>query len=141
MRSTVTPEELGMRFLVLSHRVRRVVDSRMNEGGLSLARTKLLRVLAEGRPIRQSALAQELGFAARTITETVDGLERDGLVVRTPDPADRRAKLVGLTDAGTTVLATASRAGEQVLKEIFGVLGHKERAAFATLLDLIDRAA
>ncbi|OMI41175.1 MarR family winged helix-turn-helix transcriptional regulator [Streptomyces sparsogenes] len=140
MSGTVTPEELGMRFLVLSHRVRRVVDDRMTERGPSLARTKLLRVLAEQGRLRQSALAQRLDLAARTVTETVDALERDGLVARTPDPADRRAKLVSLTDEGSAALDAAHGTGEQVLREIFGALGPEQRETLAGLLGLIDRA-
>ncbi|MEU9543492.1 MULTISPECIES: MarR family winged helix-turn-helix transcriptional regulator [Streptomyces] len=140
MGDTVGPEELGMRFLTLSHRVRRVVDDRMADGGLSLARTKLLQVLAEQGPTRQSSLALQLGFAARTVTEAVDGLERDGLVERSPDPTDRRAKLVNITDAGNTAFIAASRAGGQVLRDIFGVLAGDERETLAGLLELIDRA-
>ncbi|MFD8377753.1 MarR family winged helix-turn-helix transcriptional regulator [Streptomyces sp. NPDC059679] len=139
--NAVTAEELGLRFLALSHRVRRVVDDRMAAAGLSLARTKLLRILRELGPTRQSSLAEHLGFAARTVTETVDGLERDGLIERATDATDRRAKLVSLTRAGSAVLVTATQAGEQVLQEVFGSLGHEQRASMIQLCDLIDSAA
>ncbi|WP_407647118.1 MarR family transcriptional regulator [Actinacidiphila soli] len=58
----------------------------MAAAGLSLARTKLLRVLDEQGPTRLSSLADQLGFAARTVTETVDGLERDGPRRAQPGP-------------------------------------------------------
>jgi DNA-binding MarR family transcriptional regulator len=37
----------------------------------------------------------------------LDELERDGLISRTPDPADRRARIVDLTDAGRARHAAA----------------------------------
>lgn len=126
---------------MLAHRVRRVVDEQMAAAGLSLARTKLLRVLDEQGPTRLSSLADQLGFAARTVTETVDGLERDGLVERNPDPTDRRAKLVVLTRDGVAVLATANTAGQHVLQNIFGALTDEQLKALSGLLGTIDIAA
>ncbi|MFD6338566.1 MarR family winged helix-turn-helix transcriptional regulator [Streptomyces sp. NPDC060131] len=138
---TPAAERVGLEFLFLAHRVRRVVDDRMAAGGLSLARTKLLRLLDEQGPTRLSSLAEQLGFAARSVTETVDGLARDGLVERGPDPTDRRAKLVVITREGNAVLATASTAGERVLQDIFGALDDDQRTTLGGLLGAIDTAA
>ncbi|WP_223836608.1 MarR family transcriptional regulator [Paenibacillus oceani] len=38
-------------------------------------------------------LAAELGIKARTVTDFVDALEIDNLLVRVPDPTDHRATL------------------------------------------------
>ncbi len=43
-------------------------------------------------PMNQSTLAGLLGFAPRSVTDTVDALERDGLVTRTEDEHDRRQR-------------------------------------------------
>ncbi len=48
----------------------------------------------------QLALAQYLGVDRTVMTYLLDDMERAGLVVRRPDPADRRARQVVLTDAG-----------------------------------------
>ncbi|MDX6313411.1 MAG: hypothetical protein QOF84_5498 [Streptomyces sp.] len=141
MDGTTDAEGVGLRFLMLAHRVRRVVDEQMAAAGLSLARTKLLRVLDEQGPTRLSSLADQLGFAARSVTETVDGLERDGLVERNPDPTDRRAKLVVLTRDGVAVLATANTSGQHVLQNIFGALSDEQLKALDGLLGTIDTAA
>jgi DNA-binding MarR family transcriptional regulator len=58
----------------------------------------MLRHLAEGVPL--GALAAKLHVSPRNVTGLVDHLERDGLVVRVPDPADRRSVLARLTDLG-----------------------------------------
>jgi DNA-binding MarR family transcriptional regulator len=135
------PERLGLRYLTLAYRVRKVVDKHMIASGLSLARWKVLEILDGKGSIRQKALAQELGFAERSVTQAVESLASDGLVERMPDPADGRAKLVTLTDEGAAALAAGTKAGAQVLQRIFGTLDRKQLASLDALLNAIDDAA
>lgn len=133
---TLTPERVGERFLAVFHRLRRAADERMTASGLSLARTKVLRHLDQSGPVRPGALASVCGVVPHSITDIVDGLERDGLAERQPDPADRRAKLVRLTDKGAVALTTAAATREHLLNTLFGALDPAEQQ---TLLDLLDR--
>ena len=57
-----------------------------------------------GEPSSQLALAQHLGVNRTVMTYLLDDLERAGLVERRPDPADRRARRVAITDSGRTLL-------------------------------------
>jgi DNA-binding MarR family transcriptional regulator len=134
------PEQVGLRYLSVAFRVRKVLDEHMTASGLSLARAKALQVLERTAAIRQTSLAQELGLAQRSITQAVEGLERDGLVERTPDPADGRAKLVRLTEEGAAALAASTDTGNQVLQRIFGTLDRKQLASLDALLTLVDTA-
>ena len=134
------PERLGLRYLTVAYRVRKVVDKHMISSGLSLARWKVLETLHGTGSIRQKALAQELGFAERSVTQAVESLAGDGLVERMPDPADGRAKLVTLTDEGAAALAAGTKAGAQVLQRIFGTLDPKQLASLDELLKVIDNA-
>lgn len=55
----------------------------------------------EGQPVRtQAALAEFIGADKSRIIGVLDELENDGLLERTRDPADRRARLVAITPAG-----------------------------------------
>jgi DNA-binding MarR family transcriptional regulator len=65
----------------------------------------VLASLGTGEPSTQVALAQHLGVDRTMMTYLLDDLEEAGLVERRPDPADRRARRVTLTDAGTARLA------------------------------------
>ena len=60
----------------------------------------VLAVAGQGEPKSQLALAQHLGVDRTAMTYLLDDLEAAGLVERRPDPADRRARRVTLTDAG-----------------------------------------
>jgi len=106
-----------------------------------MARTKMLRRLHEQGPTRQNVLATDFGLSPHSITDLVDGLERHGLAERRPDPTDRRAKLVAITDAGEAGLAVANATRERLLKEIFGALSEADRTTFLRLLDGLDDAA
>jgi len=140
MADMVTPERVGERFLAVFHRLRRAADERMTASGLSLARTKVLRHLAESGPVRPGALASVCGVVPHSITDIVDGLERDGLAERQPDPADRRAKLIRLTGDGAAALTTAAATREHLLNTLFGALDAAERQNLLDLLDRLDTA-
>ena len=135
------PERVGLRYLAVAYRVRKVLDEHMVASGLSLARAKALQVLDRNGALRQASLAEELGLAQRTVTQAVESLARDGLVTRTRDPLDGRAKLVTLTDAGAAALAAGTDAGGQLLQRIFGTLDRKQLASLEELLQVIDSAA
>jgi DNA-binding MarR family transcriptional regulator len=133
----VSAIELGQTYLELHHQLHRIVDQSMTCAGLSLARAKVLMRLSEAGPMNQATLAGLLGFAPRSVTDTVDALERDGMVVRTDDQRDRRARIVTITPAGCESLAAAQIVRGQAMDQIFGVLSATERARFAALLTTI----
>ena len=77
--------------------------------GVSPPRLSALSVVVFAGPIGIGALATAEGVAAPTMTRLVDGLERDGLVRRRPDPADARGVLVEATATGERVLTKGRR--------------------------------
>ena len=132
---------MGERYLAVHHRMFRAVNDEMAGCGLSVARTKVLRRLCEQGPTRQSVLAADFALSPHSITDIVDGLERLGLAERRPDPVDRRAKLVAITDAGRTALDAANATWERLLTQIFGSLSQADRETLLRLLGSLDEAA
>jgi DNA-binding MarR family transcriptional regulator len=137
----VTPEQLGERYLAVHHRMFRAVNDEMSGCGLSMARTKVLMQLREQGPTRQNVLAAYFEMAPHSITDIVDGLERQGLAQRRPDATDRRAKLVAITEAGEACLDIANATRERLLKQVFGALSETDRATLLRLLGTLDEAA
>jgi DNA-binding MarR family transcriptional regulator len=134
MPKSVSPVDAGQSYLELHRQLHRIVDQAMSSAGLSLARAKVLMHLDSEGPMNQATLAGLLGFAPRSVTETVDGLERDGLVTRADDPRDRRARIVALTASGRDALNTALDVKTKTMDSIFGVLNATERAQLVALL-------
>jgi DNA-binding MarR family transcriptional regulator len=57
----------------------------------------------------QLSLAQAIGYDKSRLIGLLDGLEAEGLLTREPDPDDRRAKIIALTDAGRKRYEAARR--------------------------------
>ncbi len=93
----------------------------------------LLRLQRSG-PLRVKELADALGLDPTTITRHVDDLAQRGLVVRVPDPADRRAVLVQLTSSARSLLDAAEVDRRGRLRS--GLCGWSagDRTTFADLL-------
>ena len=77
-----------------------------------------------------STLAARAQITKQAMAELVQHLERHGYVVRVPDPADRRAKLVQPTDRGQAVIAIAQQLVPEVERRINDVLGAARARAF-----------
>lgn len=59
---------------------------------------------------RLTELADKAGITKQAMSELVIDLERLGYIERTPDPRDRRAKLIGFTEKGRAAVQEATRA-------------------------------
>lgn len=75
---------------------------------ISLRQYRLLERLLE-QPARTSALASTSGVSQATASAAISALEGRGLVERSPDPEDRRASLVTVTEAGRALYEEARR--------------------------------
>lgn len=89
-----------------------------------------------GPPYRLSPtdLYRSFLISSGAMTNRIDRLEEAGLVVRTPDPYDRRAILVGLTPRGHQLINTAVRAHLANYERILVPLSRSERAVVIRLL-------
>ncbi|WEO99312.1 MarR family transcriptional regulator [Streptomyces sp. FXJ1.172] len=78
---------------------------------LDRAAVALLRQIADCEPLRPGELAQRLGVEASHVTRTVQQLHKAGYASRVPDPDDRRAQRIQLTDAGREAVGRIREAG------------------------------
>ena len=100
-----------------------------------MAQMRTLRTLDRiGEPVRMGDLADHLHIVPRSATSVVDDLEAAGLVARHLDPADRRASLVALTDAGRALLAQARSLRAEANEQFVARLSTKDQADLRRLL-------
>lgn len=109
--------------------------------GLTFARAALLAALDTDGPQRMGQLAHRLGVVPRTVTPMVDALEEEGLLVREPDPDDRRATLLRITEKGTAELSRTRSDRRTAVDEVFAALSDEERSALAGALEKLRAAA
>ena len=88
------------------------------------------------RPRRMGALAQLLLTGPPSVTAAADRLEEMGLVQRLPDPDDRRALLLHLTDQGRAVRSQLDEEARRLFRQVSG-LSTDEIAQFAALCEKI----
>lgn len=118
----------------VARRLRHVSRDALASWEVTPAQVRALGVLARHGVQRPGALAEHLHIAPRSGTEVVDALVERGLVTRSPDPQDRRALLVALTDRGVEVVGTIQAARAAEADRLFAVLDADERVALAGLL-------
>jgi DNA-binding MarR family transcriptional regulator len=83
----------------------------------------------------QLALAQHLGVDRTVMTYLLDDLEGAGLIERRPDPADRRARRITATPAGTRLAGQLDRRLRAAEEGLLAPLGSEgERQSFRALL-------
>lgn len=89
--------------------------------------------------LRLSDLARGANMTPQAMGELVDELEGLGYLVRRPDPTDRRAKLITLTESGRQCVAAGiDTIGdiERRITDVLGARGHRElRTMLLTLLE------
>ena len=112
----------------------RTMDRRMTQCGASFARTRVLLVLSKFGQQRATDIADRFSQSPRTVTEAIDALERDGLVSRSPDPSDRRAKLIHITDKGIASLEKTEPMRKKFISETFGQLSDEEQHQFHRII-------
>jgi DNA-binding MarR family transcriptional regulator len=122
------------------HLLRRL---RIEDGalGISAPRLSALSVVVFAGPIPIGELAGAEGVRPPTMTRLVDGLERDGLVKREPDPDDRRGVIVRATPKGVRTLTRGRARRVEVLAEQLRTFPREDLATLATAADLLDRVA
>ncbi len=102
---------------------------------------QVLSSAAKGDAGTQLAMAQRLGVDRTVMTYLLDDLEKAGLVERRPDPSDRRARRVLLTEAGNARLCDVERRLRRVEDHVLGPLDAAERDTLRTLLQRIAVAS
>ncbi|RIL04835.1 MAG: MarR family transcriptional regulator [Proteobacteria bacterium] len=128
---------LSLRVLQLAEDLTRAYDVHVRgHYGVSSGRLSLLLLLARGGATRPADLAERAGLARATVTRLLDGLARDGLVVRRRDGDDGRARRVELTAAGRRLL---QRIAPSHARRLAGLTRHIGPDGRRQLSDLIER--
>ncbi len=91
---------------MVNHLARLFVKS-INEGieplGSSAGQFPILLLLWEGNDISPSEISRRLDIEKATVTNTLNRMERDGLIQRAKDPNDARASIISISEKGLSL--------------------------------------
>ena len=120
-----------------SRLARRAFDERVRADGVTGPQARLLLLLQRTPGENQGYYADQLDVEPITMGRMVDRLEEAGLVERRPDPNDRRARRLHLTDKSRQKLARLRERLEGLVDEILAGLSEAEREEFRRLLTVV----
>lgn len=120
--------------------MRRALEQTLKPFNFTSAQFDVLQFLLHEDGMEHRELQRRLAIASPTLTNILDGMERDGHVVRRADPHDGRVKRLYLGAAARKLCASAAfcAAGDALVARMFDGFSEKERQAFARALSRIE---
>ncbi|MGW7337484.1 MarR family winged helix-turn-helix transcriptional regulator [Streptomyces sp. NPDC054808] len=119
-------------------RGRALVADALAAEGLKMWHHVVLSAVRDLAPVAQADLGRGIGLDPKDLVGVLNDLQSADLVVRVPDPGDRRKNAVSLTEEGGRVLARCEEAARAANDELLAPLTEDERAR---LMDLVRRVA
>jgi MarR family transcriptional regulator, transcriptional regulator for hemolysin len=109
---------LGFLIADTARLLRKRFDQRAREVGLTRAQWQVLAYLAMNEGINQAGLADLLEIEPITLSRHLGRMEEAGLVIRQPDPRDKRARILLLSEQANRLLDGFRAVGRCVIEEI-----------------------
>ena len=132
--------ELDRSFGFLVHDVARLYGRRFDRNGrwleLTRAQCRTLGYLARNEGINQAGLADLLEIRPMTLVRQIDRMQEAGWIERRPDPSDRRARRLYLTDKARPILGRIWDVASETQDQVLGALSPDEAER---LIDLLRR--
>jgi DNA-binding MarR family transcriptional regulator len=127
---------IWLRLLTCTQLIEKRVRANLRERfATTLPRFDLMAQLERYREgLKMNELSRLLMVTGGNVTTIVDQLEKEGLVERLDEPADRRAFRIRLTRSGEKAFAEMARAHEQWVVELLAGLSRREHAELLKLL-------
>jgi DNA-binding MarR family transcriptional regulator len=134
-------EKLSELFWSVARRLRHSSREALAPWDIAPSHSRALGVLMQHQALRLSELSDHLHIAPRSTTDVVDGLQQRGLIQRSPDPHDRRAMLVSLTDQGRRAGIAIRAARDADAERFFAALRDADRKELARILRTLRGSA
>jgi DNA-binding MarR family transcriptional regulator len=118
-----------------SHRAQTLVGKALAQEGMRRQHFTVLTSLSEQGEASQATLGRRLWIDPSDLHAIVGELEREGLIARFRDPADRRRNVVTITSAGTSTLKRLDALIDDAQCELVAQLSASERRELIQLLE------
>ena len=126
---------------VFMHRSMRDFKRFMDETGLSFSQINILMRLFHGGDTGISEIGDQLGVTNAAASQSVDRLVQLGLIKRTEDPIDRRAKRLELTPKGRALMEKGIEVRIKWVEGITTALTPEQQESIISALNLLTEAA
>jgi MarR family transcriptional regulator for hemolysin len=128
--------------VIASRRWRRVCHAALINYGVSEAcAMPLLMIGRMGDGVRQVTLAQAIGIESASLVRLLDQLCKGGLIQRSEDPADRRAKALSLTEQGRALTGAIETELVSLRRELMQDVSKDDLEAAVRVFQALERNA
>ena len=133
------PMDINIGYLLndSSRLLRRAFDERVRSLGLTAVQARLLLSLEKFPDNNQAFYADRLEVEPITLTRIVDRMEEAGWIARVPDPDDRRARHLHLTEKSRGIVGKLRGRVEGLVEDLAFDLSSGERAELIRLLGVV----
>lgn len=129
---------MGMRMAMVVRQWRAIIDSAITDTGLTQSSwTVLMQLHQLGDNVSVSELAEVQGIELPPLMRTLTQLEKQGYLLRSTSPYDKRIRLLTLTAEGRAILEKLNRVIEAYQQRVTETLPEAQLAAFSATLNQI----
>jgi len=127
-----------------SHTLRQISENGLAETGLSFAQYRILMLLLFAEQfdhmtaMNPSELSARQGISRNTVSSLIANLEKEGLVERELDTADKRRFLIKITARGRDLVHAQARQHFHNMDECFNTLTHEEKENISQILERLN---
>lgn len=126
---------------LLTRRWRQILDSEFRSSGLTDATWRpLLHLHILGDGVRQKELAASIGIEGPSLVRLIDTLVAKGLIQRTEDATDRRAKQLCLTEEGQLVVARIREIATPIENRLLSTFSDSDISEFGKFVLALEAA-
>lgn len=131
------PKTIGFLLNDTERMFRRAFDARSRELGITATQSRVLGYVLRNPGIRQRSLAELIEVEPITLSRMISRLEQSGLIVRSADPTDRRARLLDLTPLAEPLLDELRKTARAVVAEATDGFSTAEREQLTNLVERV----
>lgn len=132
------PYRLSITSNLVSDRIARAYESLF---GLTIPEWRLIAVIAEVEAITQADIGERTRMDKVTVSRAAIALVERGLLMRAPNPGDKRSHHLSLTPSGRDLYASVAPKALELESKIFARFSQQELNDFIAMLRRIDSAA
>lgn len=135
-----TARSLPIALLRARERVMGPIRNMLADVGITEQQWRVLRVLDEQGPMEPTRISEEACLLLPSLTRILQKLEEKAMIVRAPDPRDRRKQIVRVTEDGSAVIRANLGTSMQMMDHLREQMGSDRYEALLDLLNELHQA-
>lgn len=134
----VLSEFLPYRIVALGHVLSRRLGRAYADENIAIPEWRVLAVISQAEAMAARDVTAMTPMDKMAVSRAVASLEEKGLVLRKPDPSDRRVSMLYLSTKGRMLFARIARLALDFEARLLEALDEREARALRALLDRLD---